>query len=295
MADFTLAGLAAVERVAALGSITAAAEALGYTQSAMSRQVMAVENLVGMPLFARHARGVRLTAAGEVVLRHSAALSRDVESMRHDLDSLRARLEGEIVVGSFPTGQVLLVPRAIARLRQADPGIRVKVRSSGSATVLERLRSRAVDVAVVVDGDHVDHDLAGLEHEEVGGGRLRVAMATSHRLAGRESVSVEELRGEAWIAGAGAAGDPQFGAWPGLEDATIAYRVRDWPGRLGMVAAGLGLAVVPDAIVQLLSQGIHTVSVRGGAAPRRTVLAVTRAPRSPLQATFVRALHGDDP
>ena len=102
MSELTLAGLRVVQEVAARGSFTAAADALGYTQSAVSRQVAAMERAAGARLFERLARGVRPTSAGKVLLRHGGQLLERVDAATLELGGLRDRLEGRLAVGAYP-------------------------------------------------------------------------------------------------------------------------------------------------------------------------------------------------
>src|SRR3954451_7359970 len=87
--------------------------ALGYTQSAVSRQVAAMEQAAGAPLFERLARGVRPTGAGTVLLRHAAVLLEGVDAATLELGGLRDRLEGRLAVGAYPAMLAMLVPRAL--------------------------------------------------------------------------------------------------------------------------------------------------------------------------------------
>src|SRR2546429_7991188 len=92
MSELTLVGLRVVLEVARTGSFSAAAERLEYTQSAVSRQVAVTENAAGAPLFERRARGVRLTAAGEVLVRHAGKVLDGVAAASPELAGVRDRL-----------------------------------------------------------------------------------------------------------------------------------------------------------------------------------------------------------
>src|ERR1035438_5507131 len=127
MPELTITGLQVLLGVSRLGSFSAAAEALGYTQSAISRQVAGLEAFAGAPLFERHARGVRPTAAGEVLIRHAGAVLDRIAAATNELAGLSDRLEGRIAVGAFPTAAASLVPTAVARLIRTNPGLRVRL------------------------------------------------------------------------------------------------------------------------------------------------------------------------
>ena len=290
--DLTLGGLRVVQEVAARGSFTAAADALGYTQSAVSRQVAAMEDAAGAPLFERLPRGVRPTGAGTVLLRHAGALLDRVDAATLELAGLRDRLEGRLAVGAFPSALSVLVPRALARLRRAHPAVVTSLREGTTPTHLRRLRAGRLEIAVVALGPDLPYPLDGLRGDVLLEGGLRVAVPADHRLAGRGTVGLGELEDEPWIVGDAGGGDPQFGAWPGLPGTPrIAYAVRDWPARLGLVAAGLGLAVVPDMTEGTMPPGIRLVAVDDPNPVRRSVVAVTQPDRSPSAAALIRAMR----
>src|ERR1700751_5483027 len=111
MPELTLAGLRVALEVARTGSFSAAAERLGYTQSAVSRAGGGTERAAGAPLFERHARGVRLTAAGEVLVRHAGEVLDGVAAASQELAGLRDRPAGRLAVGGFPTPTANRPPR----------------------------------------------------------------------------------------------------------------------------------------------------------------------------------------
>lgn len=292
MTDLTLVGLRVVQEVGARGSFTAAAEALGYTQSAVSRQVAAMERATGAVLFERRPRGVRPTAAGTVLLRHAGSLLDRVEAVSLELGGLHDRLEGRLAVGAFPSALGVLVPRALARLRRAHPGVVVNLREGTTPTHLRRLRAGRIELAVIaLDPDGIGA-LDDLRTDVLLQGRLLVAVPATHRLASRGTVDAGELEDEPWIVGDAGGGDPLLGAWPGTPGKPeVAYAVRDWPARLGLVAAELGLAVVPSVAAATMPPGVKLVGVDDPHPVRRSVLAVTRPDRSPGAVALVQALR----
>lgn len=292
-AGVTLDGLRVLREVAALGSLTAAAGKLGYTQSAVSRQVAALEAVVGTPLFRRWARGVRPTAAGAVLLRHAATILSAVETAEHEVAGLRDRVAGRVVVGAFPTATAVLLPRAIARVTAAHPALTVVLHEGASPSLVGRVRDGRMEVAVIgVGADLPPYDLDGLRVSVVSSGGLHVAVAAGHRLAHRERVQVEELAAERWIIGEPTNGtDPQFQAWPTLLDPRIGYAVRSWPARLGMVAAGLGISLIPELSAASVPSGVHVIAVDDRDFPGRRTVAITRHNPSDEADAVVQALR----
>ncbi|MEU0238299.1 LysR family transcriptional regulator [Nocardiopsis sp. NPDC006198] len=292
MAEFTLTGLRVVHQVAATGSFTRAGEMLGYTQSAVSRQVAAMEAAAGAPLFDRRGRGAALTPAGRILVRRAAEVLADLAATEVELAGLRDPLAGRLTVGAYPTAAMALVPRAMAQVGSAHPGLAMVLEEASSPALLRRLRTGRLDVVIVgVGRDLPDYDLSELRQTAVLSGDLLVAVADTHRFAGRAGVTVPDLGQEHWIAGTGAAGEPQFGAWPTLADPHIAHTARGWSTRLGLVAAGLGITVVPDLALPVLPPGVGAVTVTDSDWTGRATVALTRARPSAQAQTMVTALR----
>ncbi|MGV0716691.1 LysR substrate-binding domain-containing protein [Mycolicibacterium sp. XJ662] len=292
MADVTLEGLRVCREIALAGSFTAAARALGYSQPAISRQVAAMESAMGYRLFVREVRGVSVTPAGTAVVEHAARILGAVSALRHDLDSLGDRLAGRVGVGAFPAAMAVLVPRTVARLAVEHPGLVVALREASTSTLLRDLRAGRLDVAVTATGTGLpDYDFDGLRRHRVYAGDMCVAVPDSHRLAGAGRVPVRELVTEAWIIGVGAPGDPQFTAWPTLTEPIIGYRVKGWPARLGMVAAGLGVCLMPELAALSVPDGVAIVRVEDPSWEGRTTVALTARTPSDEVLAVVAALR----
>ncbi|MEU2619386.1 LysR family transcriptional regulator [Streptomyces sp. NPDC007157] len=292
MADYTLTGLRVIQAVVDTGSFTAAADALGYTQSAVSRQVAVMEAAAGVPLFVRGARGVAPSPAGMLLARRAATVVNEIDAVGADLAGLRDHLTGRVVIAAFPSAATVLVPRALARLRHDHPGLVVELGEASSPTQLRQLRAHRIDVAVIAVGpDLPAYDVGGLLRDLLLDGGLLLAVPASHRFAGRGTIPVTELRDEAWIVGKGLRDDPQFGAWPTLDHPRIAYAAREWPTRLGLVAAGLGIAVLPELAAAAVPTGVRVVRVDDPAWLGRATVAVTARDRSPEVTATVEALR----
>ena len=296
MSELTLTGLRVVFEVARAGSFSAAAERLGYTQSAVSRQVAVTEKAAGGPLFERQARGVRPTAAGEVLVRHAGKVLDSVAAASQELAGMRDRLAGRLVVGGFPTATAALLPRAVARLLDDHPGLTVQLMQAPTPKQLVALRHGRLEVAVLATGEGLPaHDLAGLHLWELRSGRgAGVAVAQTHPFAVRDWVEPQELVDQAWVVGARLGDSPEFGVWPGIDKPTVSFTVRDWPTRLGLVAAGLGIALVPGFAAQAVPHGVRWIPVRdqtGGL--RRQVWAVTSDDPSAAATAMTRALQDE--
>ncbi|SDQ29476.1 LysR family transcriptional regulator [Actinopolyspora saharensis] len=296
MSEVTLAGLRVVVEVARRGSFTATAEALRYTQSAVSRQVGVTEDAVGSPLFERKARGVRPTPAGEALLRHARQVVAHLEAAELEIAGLRDRVAGHLTVGAYPTAAAALVPQAIARLHTAHPALEVDLREAGSPTQMRWLQAGRIEVALVAVGNGLPaYDFTGLRTETIRTGRgLGLAVSADHPLAAHDEVHADDLAEQVWIVGAGKEGEPQFGAWPTLTRPTIGYKARSWQTRLGLVAAGLGVSVLPGMAADTVPRGVKWLRVQDTAfvQQRETVL-VTAAERSAAASAFVQAVRDE--
>jgi DNA-binding transcriptional LysR family regulator len=294
MAELTLAGLQVVREVAERGSFTAAADSLGYTQSAVSRQVAAMEAAAGTPLFRRAPRGVRLTEAGGVLLRHADRVLDQIDAARRELAGSPARATDRLRVGAFPTAVAALLPRAIAAFRSRQAGVDVSLREGTTPSQLRRVAAGSTDLAVVGALPDQPLDQGGAAFEPLLDDPLLLAVGRGHPLARRRTVDVDELAGEPWIAASTNPADSFLGVWPSLEwRPHIAFVARDWTAKLGLVAAGLGVTVVPGLAVAAVRPDVALLRVRARRPGVRAVVLATRAGAEPAPhaAAFADLLH----
>ncbi|MFF0268885.1 LysR family transcriptional regulator [Kribbella sp. NPDC004536] len=285
--------LAIFREVARQGSLTAAAETLGYTQPTLSRQLSALEKDVAARLFDRLPRGVRLTEAGRTLLSHTEAVLDRVEVARQSLDALRTLDAGRLRIGAFESADADLVPRALAAFRTAHPGVELSLIEGNSGTQVERLRAGEIDVAVVSAYPHQPLD-SRLELRHLMDDALLVALPGDHRLARRRSVRFAELADESWVEGFPDSLTvlQEAGLRAGVRP-RVTFPVREWTAKLGYVAAGLGVALVPRLSAGAVRPGVALVPLRTTDAPVRTVHAATwrDAAHEPAVAAFLPYLE----
>ena len=291
MAELTTTGLRVLVAVAERGSFTAAANALGYTQSAVSRQVATLEAAAGRSLFERHRAGVTLTAAGSRLLPRAARIVAELDAAVADVASGTV---GRVRFGTFPMVAAGLLPPVLAALAQVHPDVVVTLRESSTAGLVRSLRAGTLDVALVAQTPPyrpLDAESPALEVTTLLERDLAVAVGPGHPLARRRSVEVEELEGHVWVAGP-ADDDAQLGVWPGLrERADVRYVARDWLTKLRFVAAGLALTTVSPSLAGVLPDGVRLLDVRGEPREsRRLVLARLPGPVDPGVSVFLDAL-----
>ncbi|WP_279472860.1 LysR family transcriptional regulator [Actinomadura darangshiensis] len=279
--------------VADLGSFTAAAAAEGYTQSAVSRQIAALEDVCGVELFARGARGVRPTPAAEHLLPHARGLLDRLADTARALEGLRRLDTGTLRVGAFPTANAALVPRALALFRTRHPGVRPVLREGTTERLLPMLEAGDLDIALVSTHKVPSIDADGLV--PLLDDALLVALPAGHRLAARERVPLADLADEPWIV----ADDPNAIAALRARceaagfDPRTPLRVAEWISKLGLVAEGFGVTLVPAlAAAAMARDGVVLRAVTSGR-PRRTVYAAVgrHARRSPPATAFLAMLR----
>ncbi|MGW3965937.1 LysR family transcriptional regulator [Amycolatopsis sp. NPDC005003] len=273
--DVSLVALRVFREVAERGTLTAAAAALGYTQSAVSRQIASLERVARTPVLERRPGGVRLTAAGTIVLRRAIAVLDEIDAAGRELAGLPADA-GTVRLGWFPSAGAVLVPRAVAGLRRTHPAVTVVTREGTTPVLVRALRAGTLDLAVlgsVPPFRPPDAETPALRLETLAERSLRLAVPAGHPLAGAGPVDVADLRGQRWIAGPQAGEETLMGVWPGLDERPeIAHTARDWLAKLNLVAAGCGLTTLPASLAGAVPPGVRVLEVRGGPSERRRVV-----------------------
>jgi DNA-binding transcriptional LysR family regulator len=273
--DVSLVSLRVFREVADRGTFTAAAQALGYTQSAVSRQIASLERASGGPLLQRRREGVRLTPIGQVVLRRAADVIDQIDATARELSGLPPD-GGTVRLGWFTSAGVALVPTAIAALRADHPAITVITRGATTPALVRALRAGSIDLAVLASAPPFrppDSETPPLELETLAERTLLVAAPAAHPLARADSVGVAELRGQLWIAGPASGGESSMGVWPGIDERPqIAHTVSDWMAKLHLVAAGCGLTTLPASLAPAVPPGVKVLEVRGGPHEQRRLI-----------------------
>ncbi|MER5488232.1 LysR substrate-binding domain-containing protein [Streptomyces sp. NPDC002812] len=270
--------------VARHGSFTAAAQVLGYTQSAVSRQVQTLEEEWGTPLFDRLPRGVRLTEAGRALLPHAEAVGERLRAARAELDALRALDGGRLRIGAFSTADAALLPRTLAAFRARHPAVRVTRTEGGSARQLALLAAGELDLGVV--GTACGQPLEGCELHHLLDERMYVAVPRGHALAGRRSARLADFAGEEWIAASSRPEETLMaGALARGFQPRMGFLAADWIAKQGFVAAGLGVTLVPELAASSARADIALVPLRAEDSPRREVYAATPRGSAPSPAT----------
>jgi DNA-binding transcriptional LysR family regulator len=279
--------------VARHGSITVAARALRYTQSAVSRQIAALEAETGARLFDRLPRGVALTEEGRCLLGHADAVLDRLATAQRDLAALRGLGAGRLRVGAFPTAVAALVPRALSAFRAEYPEVTLSLVEGRTPQLLERLADGDADVAVVSAPPDQPLDGSRFALRHLLDERLLVAVPRTHRLARRRTVRLTELTGESFVVGSATAEETLLRATlPSGFQPRIDIVAAEWTGKLGCVAAGLGVALVPALAIRATPADLALLRLHRDDATVRRVFAATLAGRRtpPAVEPFVHML-----
>jgi DNA-binding transcriptional LysR family regulator len=284
--DLSPTALRAFREIAQAGSFSAAALSLGYTQSAISRQVAALEAAVGHRLFDRGRHGVTLTSAGARLLTSAIRAIDEIDRALRELDTEQTAV-GPVRLGAFPAAVIGLVPAA---LRSLPAYLKVTLREATTPSLTRALRAGTLDLAILARSPPfrpLDAESPPLELTTLSERELVIGVADSHPLASAPMVEVRELEGQVWVASRSDAGDSLLGVWPGLAHRPeVRYVVRDWLAKLSIVAAGLAITTVAPVSLGGLPDGVKLLAVRGEPRElRRIVLA--RQPR-PMDGTTTR-------
>jgi DNA-binding transcriptional LysR family regulator len=288
---FDATRLRVFREVAHRGSISAAADALSFTQPAVSRQIATLEREAGAQLLERLPRGIRLTEAGRVLLGHAEAILDRMTAAHTQVDAVTRLEAGRLRIGAFATANATIVPRAIAAFTEKHPGVELSLVEAVSAELIPRLRAGELDVALATDPS--ENNVDELEVYDIVEDPLLVALPLGHPFAHKPKLRLVDLREETWIEG-GHAGcrRPLLRACAaaGFEP-HIRFGSEQWLGKQGLVAAGVGVTLIPSLALATVRDDIALRSLAPDAPTRRVVALVPAGYRVPAAEPFVEIVR----
>jgi len=268
-----------LKEVAYRGSFSAAADALSYTQSAVSQQIATLEAEAGMALLERHPRGVSLTAAGQTLVGHAEGILARLEATEAALAEIAGLRGGRLRMASFPTAGGTLMPLAIATFRSAYPDVELTLAEGEPQEIVPRLRAGELDLALLFEfaGETLtDEDMTRVELLE---DPLYLALPREHPLAEAGKLRLRDLRGEAWVQTSSSSPCARHVVRSchaaGFEP-NVTFESDDYQTVQGLVAAGVGVALIPELALSVVREDI-TIRALAPAPPARQVIAAAPA------------------
>jgi len=258
---------------------TRAALRLNIAQPPLSQQIRALEDELGVPLFLRTRRSVALTDAGHALLARARELLAATQALPRELQRIARGEVGQLRIGFSSTLPLTRVLReVVADHRRTHPDVALHLREMHSQLQFEQLRRGELDVGLVRYNEAAPEGIRLLLLRR---DPLRLVVPSSHRFARRRSVTIADCRDESFI---GFPGDAGTGTGPLLKrlcaqagfEPRIAQEAREATTQIGLVAAGLGIAVLPAPLEAVRIEGVHYVPLEGEGA----VLVMSAAMRS---------------
>lgn len=293
--------------VARHGSFSAAAASLGYTQPAVSRQIATLEAEVGAMLVRRVPQGAVLTDAGQLLVERAEAILAHLDDVEAELQTLAGVEGGRLRLASFASAASSIVPLAIARFRERYPAVELSIAMADPVDSLPRLRAGELDMALSHDpmSDTAD-ERSVLTAPAEGGGNGRpggielvhlfddpmyVAMPVGHPLADLDPLDLASFANEAWmLATTNTCPDSRLflrACHAAGFEPQIAFQNDDYPAILGFVAAGVGVAMIPDMVTRGVREDVVVRSLDPSPPPRQIFAALPSGYRSPAAAAML--------
>ena len=286
--------LRALHAVSTFGSVTGAAEALRLTPSAVSQQLGKLQRDVGQRLIEPYGRGVRLTPAGTLLAQRAHAILAEVENAESELDRQRNHVIGDLEIAGFATAARAILPQTVARLREQHRQLKLRVSERQPDEAIRLVVAGHLDIALVNDWMNAPLVLPdGVQRVLIMNDPVDLAVPADHPLAERSSVELTELSAEPWI------------TWPygaichewltqtlrqhGLTP-EVTHTAEEHQTQLAMVAAGLGIAVMPR-LGRGSTEGVSIITLRPAFSRQIYAIFRTLASERPAIAVTVSAIR----
>jgi DNA-binding transcriptional LysR family regulator len=288
--------LKVLREVVARGSFSGAADALSYSQSAVSQAIATLEGELGAPLIERDRRGVRPTAAGAVLAGHAEGILARMDDAEAEVAAIAGGRGGRLRIASFPTAGATLVPEAVARFRASHPGVEVSLAEGESEEIAPRLRGGDFDIVLLFEFQGVGERLgAGMRRFELLDDPLHLALPAEHRLARKRKLRLEDLHGEAWVqtsASSPCARHVVRSCHAAGFEPRVSFESDDYQTVQGLVAAGVGVALIPQLALSTVRADIRVRALNPRSPVRKVFAATPRAAAvTPAVATMLDVLR----
>jgi len=295
---FDVRRLRVLQEVARCGSLSGAAASLNYTTSAVSQQISALERDIGIALLVRGPSGARPTPAGSRLLEHAERILDAVAKAEHDLQSLATASPDLIRVASFTSAATAILPRALARFRTRHPRTEVRLVEADPDDGVALLASGGADAAIITEVPGERSQYPDVVAVPVYDDEFFVVLPPNHRLAGAVEVSLPALAAEQWVVSSATGTCPDTRVFhnacrhAGFEP-SVTFRAEEYSTVQGLVAANLGVSLVPSLASAGARVDVAVRRVAGRRPVRRIAVATAAAPeRGTALATLVALVQG---
>lgn len=267
---FDLADLRLFLSVVESGSLTGGARAMHLALASVSERIAGMEEALGAPLLERRHRGVRTTAAGDALLRHARAILGQVEQMRGELRTYATGLKGRVRLLSNTAANASFLPAQLCRFLAAHHDLSIDLEERPSVEIVQALAERRADLGIVADSA----DFGLLQARPLAGDQLCVAVGRAHRLAGHAALAFADILDEPLVGMADSALETHLAERASRLGRQLDYRIRlrNVEHVAMHVEAGVGIAVLSDAVARLLSRDLVILPLSETWAARRLYL-----------------------
>jgi len=290
---FDVKQLRVLKAVSDHGSFSAAADALSYSQPAISQQIAALEKRAGTTLVDRGSRGVRLTDAGRALVEHAEVVIARLAAAEAELEAIAGIRGGRVRLASFPTAGASLLPPAVAEFSSRHPDVELSFVEREPEEAAQMLRAAELEIAIVFEYDSLnpmefERFYEGIELHHLVDDPMFLALPHDHPLARKNRVRLKDVADETWIQEAGShtwcgsfheAVCAQAGFSP-----KVGFQSDDYNVVQGLVATGVGISLLPGLALTNVREDIVIRSL-GPQAPARRIAAATLAGRYRSPAT----------
>jgi DNA-binding transcriptional LysR family regulator len=292
-----LGRLRVLSEVVARGSFSGAAEALSYTQSAVSQAIGRLETETGTTLLIRDRRRVRPTAAGATLVAHAEAIFAQVEAAEADLAAVLGLRGGRLRVASFPSAGATLMPLAVAEFRRRYPSVELTLAEGEPEEIAPRVRAGEFDLALLFEfaGVH-ERPGTGLKTVTLLQDPMHVALPADHPLVDKRALALADLRDEHWVqtsATSPCARHVVRSCVAAGFEPNVTFESDDYETVQGLVAAGVGVALIPRLAATNVHDGVVIRSLAPKSPLRRVFAATMNRPGvEPSAPSMIRLLAG---
>jgi DNA-binding transcriptional LysR family regulator len=284
--------------VARRGSFSAAADALSYTQSAVSQQIASLEAETGVTLLERHPRGVRPTAAGQRLVERTEGILGQLQAAEAELAAIAGLRGGQLRLASFPTAGGTLMPLAIVDFRARYPEVELTLAEGEPEEIAPRLHAGELDLALLFEfggAPRSSRRRDDLKRVHLLEDPMYLALPARHRLAGEASVRLQDLSEDAWVQTSRSSACARYVVRSchaaGFEP-RVSFESDDYQTVQGLVAAGVGVALIPELALSGAREDVVIKALSPRPLLRDVLAAVPRGARlAPSAPAMLEALE----